>query len=161
MRPCSTIEGARRLNRIIVTQVPGVTIHSLVCRNCLLFFDSIRPFRRLLEFFRFFTGKMSHRCALDIVNVDRHLVFRCRFKIVVDDCARRGIFARRSALIDLFRVMQSHGRLRFIQCHVGRRSLGIDLPQGREVIEYPKRASVGRRDQIIVLYDQVVNGRLR
>ena len=57
--------------------------------------------------------------------------------------------------------MQSERHLGFIQCHVGRRVLRIDLAQRRHVIEHPKGASVCCRDEVVVFYDQIVNRGLR
>jgi len=104
---------------------------------------------------------MAHEFSLGVENIESHFILRCALKIIIDHCAHGWVVTGRLAFVDFFRVMQSHRRLRLVKQHVGRRALGGELAQGRQIIQDPEGAAMCGRDEIVILDYQIVNGRLR
>src|SRR4029453_7968275 len=102
LRTSAKVKRAGYLYGIIVTQVPCKPVHSFVCWNRLYALDPIWPFQWLFGFFFLFAGKMPNDFARSIENIERDVVFRCSFEIIIDDRARRWVIADRLGALEFF-----------------------------------------------------------
>ena len=104
---------------------------------------------------------MAQDFSLGVENIESYFILWCTLKIVIDHRARGWVVTGGLAFVEFLRVMQSHRRLRLVEQRVGRRALGVELPQWCQVIQHPKRAAMRGRDEIVIFDYQVMNGRLR
>ena len=154
------IKRARHLDRFVVAQIPGETIHALIGRNYLRFHHPVGPFRRLFVFLFLLTGKMPNDFALRIQNVESDFVFGRTLEIVINHGAGWRILAHGLAAIEFLRVMQTQGGLRLIQNHLRGSGLRAGLANGGEVVQHPEGAAMRGHHEVIVLDHEVVDGRL-
>src|SRR4030095_16831823 len=157
LRTSAKVKRAGYLYGIIVTQVPGKPVHSFVCWDCLYALDPIWPFRWLFGFFFFSAGKMPDDFALSVQNIERDFVFWCSLEIIIDDRARRRVVADWLTLVEFLRIMQTHCVLLLIKNHVFLGRLLPELTQCCNVVQHPEGTAMGRHDQIVTLYDEIVN----
>src|SRR5882757_821312 len=155
--PDAGVKRTGYLNGIIVAQVPCEAVHPFICRNCLRSLDAIRPFRRLFALFFLFAGKVPDDFARSIQNVERDLVFGRSLEIVINNRARRRIIADWLTPVEFFRIMQTHSGLRLIKNRISLERLRAELAQRRDVVQHPERTAMSCYDQIVVLYNQIVN----
>ena len=100
---------------------------------------------------------MPDEFARSIQNIERDFFFRSTLEIVIDNRARRRVIANWLALVEFLRIMQTHCVFRLIKNYILLGRLGAELTQRRNVVQHPERTAMGRHDEIVILYHQVVN----
>ena len=163
-RSARTFVGVERpgnLARILDAQIPGEAVHSSAIRQQVRGRLAIRPFGRLRELLLLMVRERAQHLALGVEDLERDLLIgrRPALEKIVDHGAARRVIADRPAAVHLEGEMQVVGALRLIQAHLGHLRRGVDLAQGRQVIEHPERAAVGRDHEVVVLHDEIVHRR--
>ncbi len=145
----------------IVSEVPTKAVHPGLYRNLLLRRHQVRPLRRRLGPLLVKAGEFAEHRTGGIEDLQLHFTLGRRFEVVRNDRSMSRILTNRLAAIEELReVSPIHGG-RFVEMDIGFRHVVRELSQRRDVIQNPEGPPMRRYDQIFVLYDQIMNGRLR
>src|SRR5258708_2946805 len=83
-----TVIGVKRtgnLNRILITQVPNVTIHASLSRNSLGFRHPVRPLFRLRIPFLFAARKPANQVVIAIQHLQNNFIARLLLEVIIED----------------------------------------------------------------------------
>src|SRR5260370_38602501 len=102
-----TVIGVKRtgnLNRILITQVPYVTIHASLSRNSLGFRHPVRPLFRLRIPFAFAARKPADQVVIAIQDLQNNFIARVLLEVIIDDSSARRMFGGSFIVIDFVGV---------------------------------------------------------
>src|SRR5580700_706090 len=99
------IKRTRNLNRVLITQVPNVTIHATLSRNSLGFRYPVRPLFRLGVPFLFAARKPANQVVIAIQYLQNNFIARFLLEVIIDDRPARRIFAGWFMFIDFVGIM--------------------------------------------------------
>src|SRR5258708_8633848 len=91
-----TVIGVKRtgnLNRVLITQVPNVTIHASLSRNSLGFRHPVRPLFRLRVPFLFAARKPANQVVISIQDLQNNFIGRFLLEVIIKDRSAKRIFA--------------------------------------------------------------------
>src|SRR5260370_5406246 len=103
-----TVIGVKRtgnLNRVLITQVPNVTIHASLSRNSLGFRHPVRPLFRLRIPFLFAARKPANQIVIAIQDLQTNFIARFLLEVIINDRPASRIFAGWFMFIDFVRIM--------------------------------------------------------
>src|SRR5258706_2222019 len=104
---------------------------------------------------------MTHQRAGAIENVERDLSFGLSSQEITNDGACRWIVTYGTATIDAFREVETTHRSGFIEDEIRAGDLWTQITQWRDVVQYPKRATIGGKGQVVVVNGEVGHRRAR
>src|SRR6185503_10957270 len=146
LRTLITIERAGDAYRRFPTQIPGIAVHARRSRDGGNFFNLVRPLRRLFKALLFLAGKTENKFPGFLQNSTLYFISWSVLEVVANDCSCRRIVSNRSPAVHLVWVMQPERVFRLKQDDVTVCRSGIDLTQRRDIVQDPKRTSVGGRN---------------
>src|SRR5260370_35879066 len=103
-----TVIGVKRtgnLNRVLITQVPNVTIHASLSRNSLGFRHPVRPLFRLRIPFLFAAPKPANQVFIAIQGLQNNFIARLLLVVIITHRSARSVFSGRLLSFNLVSVM--------------------------------------------------------